>query len=209
MNHPVAIPTNAKEIPAGRTGAASGPRGEPVGTTGFCTVGNEGSGRTNRGDSLEELDEGSNFEEVASLLLRGAPPTRGAGCLQGSPEGTPTRIASEAQGGAGADPRRGQSEGRHGCAPDRLLEPRDAGAGERFRASDRHPNVDFSTASADRLLGPPTSLFALARVAGRAAEVAEQRARNKLIDPTADDSGPETRSFAPLADREAGAGPRG
>ena len=72
MNHPVAIPTNAKEIPAGRTGAASGPRGEPVGTTGFCTVGNEGFGRTNRGDSLEELDEGSNFEEVASLLLRGA-----------------------------------------------------------------------------------------------------------------------------------------
>jgi len=209
MNHPVAIPTNAEEIFAGRTSAASGPRGEPVGTTSFCTVGNEGFGHTNRGDSLEERDEGSSFEEVASLLLRGAPPTRGAGCLQGSPEGTPTRIAPEAQGGAGADPRRGQSEDRHGCAPDRLLEPRDSGAGERFRASDRHPNVDFTTACADRLLGPPTWLFALARVTGWAAEVAEQRARNKLIDPTTDDIGPETRPFAPLADREAGAGPRG
>jgi hypothetical protein len=175
MNHPVAKPTNAEDIPVGRTGAAGGPSSEPV----------------------------------ASLLLRGAPPTRRTGCFPGSPEGTPPRIAPEAQGGPGADPRRGQSEGHHGCAPDRLLDPRDAGAGGRFRASDRHLDVDFTTARADRPLGPPTPLFALARLTGRAAEVAGQRARNKPIDPTADDIGPETRPSAPLVDREAGAEPRG
>ena len=175
MNHPVAKPTNAEDIPAGRTSAAGGPSGEPV----------------------------------ASLLLRGAPPTRGPGCFLGSPEGTPTRIAPEARGGPGADPRRGQPEGRHGCAPGRLLDPRGAGAGGRFRASDRHTDVDFSTACADRPLGPPTSLIALARFTGWAAEVAGQRARNKPIDPTAGDIGPETRPSVSLVDREAGAEPRG
>jgi hypothetical protein len=209
MNQPSRHPDQRRGNPRGQTDAASGTRGEPVGTSGLCTVGNEGFGRTNRGDSLEELDEGSSFEEVASLLLRGAPPTRGAGCLQGSPGGTPTRIAPEAQGGAGAGPRRGQFDGRHRCAPDGSLEPRDAGAGGRFGASDRHSNVDFSTACADRRLGPPTLLFALARVTGRAAHVAARRDRNRFISPTADDIGPEKRSFAPLADREAGAGPRG
>ncbi len=96
MNQPVAIPTNAEEIPAGRTGAASDTRGEPVGTTSCCTMGNEGFGRTNRDDSLEERGEGSSFEEVASLLLRGARPRAEPGAskarLGGLLRGLPPKL---------------------------------------------------------------------------------------------------------------------
>jgi len=72
------------------------------------------------------------------------------------------------------------------------------------------PNLDFYTAVAYRLLRVPTSmftpLFACARVTGWAAHIAEQRAHNKLIRPTAEYIGPEPRRFVPMTEREAGAG---
>jgi 2-methylcitrate synthase len=68
-------------------------------------------------------------------------------------------------------------------------------------------NLDFYSASAYRFMGIPTGLFTpifvCARVAGWAAHVAEQRAHNKLIRPTADYIGPAPRAFVPLAQRAA------
>ena len=72
------------------------------------------------------------------------------------------------------------------------------------------PNLDFYTAVAYRLLRVPTSmftpLFVCARVTGWSAHIAEQRAHNKLIRPTAEYIGPAPRRFVPMAVREAGAG---
>jgi 2-methylcitrate synthase len=67
------------------------------------------------------------------------------------------------------------------------------------------PNLDFYSASAYRFMGIPTRLFTpifvCSRIAGWAAHVIEQRADNRLIRPTAKYTGPEWRSYIPLADR--------
>ena len=67
------------------------------------------------------------------------------------------------------------------------------------------PNLDFYAASAYRFLGIPTllftPLFVLARTAGWAAHVIEQRSDNRLIRPTADYVGSPPRSFRPIAQR--------
>ncbi|KAL8441682.1 hypothetical protein Emag_006974 [Eimeria magna] len=59
---------------------------------------------------------------------------------------------------------------------------------EMLKRKRMHPNVDFSAAIAYKQCGIPTAfftpLFAIARTAGWAAHVIEQRAANKLIRPT-------------------------
>jgi 2-methylcitrate synthase len=61
------------------------------------------------------------------------------------------------------------------------------------------PNLDFYSATAYHFLGIPTPMFTpvfvLARIAGWAAHVFEQRANNKLIRPLADYTGPELRPY--------------
>ncbi len=61
------------------------------------------------------------------------------------------------------------------------------------------PNLDFYSASAYRCLGIPTPmftpLFVLARIAGWAGHIFEQRADNRLIRPSADYIGPEPRPW--------------
>jgi 2-methylcitrate synthase len=69
------------------------------------------------------------------------------------------------------------------------------------------PNLDFYSASAYHLLGVPTvlftPLFAIARTAGWAAHIMEQRGGNRLIRPVADYVGPAQRRFVPIEKRGA------
>ncbi len=67
------------------------------------------------------------------------------------------------------------------------------------------PNLDFYTASCYHFMGVPTPLFtpifACSRVAGWAAHIVEQRSDNRLIRPSAEYIGPETRAYIPIEER--------
>ena len=66
-------------------------------------------------------------------------------------------------------------------------------------------NADFFHASAYHFMGIPTKLFTpifvMSRIAGWAAHIKEQRANNRIIRPSADYIGPETRKFVKIENR--------
>lgn len=67
------------------------------------------------------------------------------------------------------------------------------------------PNLDFYSASAYHYCGIPTPLFTpifvMSRITGWSAHVFEQRANNKLIRPTSEYIGPESRPFPAIETR--------
>jgi 2-methylcitrate synthase len=67
------------------------------------------------------------------------------------------------------------------------------------------PNADFFHASAYHFMGIPTPLFTpifvISRLTGWAAHVKEQRAKNRIIRPSADYTGPELQPWVPIEER--------
>ncbi|HEY8191402.1 MAG TPA: citrate/2-methylcitrate synthase, partial [Alphaproteobacteria bacterium] len=63
----------------------------------------------------------------------------------------------------------------------------------------------FYSASVYNLMGIPTPMFTpvfvMSRITGWAAHIIEQRSANKLIRPSADYTGPESRKFLPAEKR--------
>jgi len=66
-------------------------------------------------------------------------------------------------------------------------------------------NADFFHASSYHFMGIPTKLFTpifvMSRVTGWSAHIFEQRARNRIIRPSADYTGPAERTYLPIEDR--------
>jgi len=68
-----------------------------------------------------------------------------------------------------------------------------------------YPNVDLYSGAAYAAMGIPTDqftpIFAISRIAGWSAHVLEQHAKNRLIRPRAEYTGPTSATYVPIDQR--------